>query len=106
MLLLFIGIVITDGCKKDQSNNPVAATVANPDSKVYAYIKSLGYKDNQIVDIGTGYVVNGDITYPENAIIDTSEKPRRHVEPTGDGTYVAANTNVIIQVDTTTYTVS
>ncbi len=107
LFLLLITILAIGSCKKDQK---ASGQQSNTDSKVVAYIKKLGFKQSDIHDYVDYYIVDGDILFAKNAIIDTtktkldansdpSQLSKLRTEQTGTGSYVGANINVIIQVD-------
>ncbi len=49
-------------CKKDSNN----IEVIDENKDVLMYIKSLGYSESSIKDVGNEYVVQGDISFPKN----------------------------------------
>jgi len=99
LLCLTLAVAIT-ACKK-QSFTPVSQ------DDVVTYIKSLGYRQSDIKDIGNYYVVDGDILFDKRVTIDASKKKlelsklpttRIKTEQSGTGSYVSIS-NVVVQID-------
>jgi hypothetical protein len=56
-------------CKKDNNN----MQVIDEKEEVLSYIKSLGFSESSIIDIGNEYVVEGDISFPKNLKIPVNK---------------------------------
>lgn len=105
LLLIYFGLLTIAGCKKTSA--PPDDSKTKPTSLVLSYIKGLGYKDSQIQDLGTDYLVEGDILFSK----DTTKKPcakvspgktsQKQVDQYGDGTYVSPGVSVTVAVDPT-----
>ena len=61
---LFVLVSFLFACKKDSFQNTEEGV--KQESSVLVYIKSLGYKDNQIKEVGGKYIVDGDIVFYKN----------------------------------------
>lgn len=96
---LFFLTAVFYSCKKDSAiESEKRATAENP---VLTYIKSLGFKDSDIREVGDKYVVDGDIVFYKNRVYKLAEKPsaeRKKINQYGTGSYVN-KTNIIIRVD-------
>ncbi|WP_231491238.1 hypothetical protein [Pedobacter sp. Leaf170] len=54
-------LLVIISCKKDNNN----IEVIDENKDVLMYIKSLGYSESSINDVGNEYVVQGDISFPK-----------------------------------------
>jgi len=93
-------LLILGSCKKDASNVKKVVTIV-PDNAVTSYIKSLGYQNSEITDIGADYLVDGDILFSKTSKISVqdSSKSKLKVEQYGTSNYVGLYNNVVIQID-------
>ncbi len=60
-LFYFLMLLVIISCKKDNNN----IEVIDENKDVLMYIKSLGYSESSINDVGNEYVVQGDISFPK-----------------------------------------
>ena len=107
LLLVAITVLTFFGCNKNKLDSGIQNTA---DSPVLQYIKKLGFKSTDINDFGNYYVVEGDIFFPKNAVIDTAKTKidvnnigttKLKTDQTGAGVYLNSGVSVIIKVDPT-----
>lgn len=67
--LSLLVILLAGSCKKDNNN----IQVIDEKKEVLSYIKSLGFSESSIIDIGNEYVVEGDISFPKNMKIPVNK---------------------------------
>ncbi|TCD19368.1 hypothetical protein EZ456_20615 [Pedobacter psychrodurus] len=67
--LSLLVILLAGSCKKDNNN----MQVIDEKKEVLSYIKSLGFSESSIIDIGNEYVVEGDISFPKNMKIPVNK---------------------------------
>jgi hypothetical protein len=86
-------------CKKNTTDPP--GIDSQKQGTVYEYIKKLGYKDDEIKDIGERYLVDGDILFHKNSQPDLSVFDGPQTEQYGSGNYVGYNEqpNIVIYLD-------
>jgi len=81
-------------CKKDEHLNASTSS----ESETVDYIKSLGYSDSQIQDIGSEYLVDGDILFPKNLELPKHGKSAGKTSQYGTGYYITGNL-ILIKID-------
>jgi len=96
----FIMLLSTNSCKKSQ-NNQTTLDKEKSSTGVLSYIKSLGYRDSEIKDIGKDYVVDGDILFSKDTVVKTktNSSSKLGVNQYGAQNYLGINTNVTLRVD-------
>lgn len=74
---------------------------AQTSQKVYSYIKSLGFKDSEIKDIGNDFLVDGDMLFDKSVVPDTLNNSNGRVQQNGVSNYVGYNVQpyVTVKVD-------
>lgn len=99
LLLLLLPVLLLFSCKKN-ADVSVANDVATNDA-VYKYIKKLGYRDNEIKDIGKEYLVDGDLLFAKNSSPDFSVFDGPRTEQYGTANYVGYNVqpNITVRID-------
>jgi hypothetical protein len=99
--LAFITLLSFNSCKKSQ-NDLTSLNKEKTSTSVLAYIKSLGYRDSEIKDVGNDYQVDEDILFSKNAVIDSlkSSTSKLKVDQYGYQNYLGLDaSNVIVRVD-------
>lgn len=86
-------------CSKTK-DAPAAQEAAVKKDKVYNYITSLGFPSSSIVDLGTEYMVEGDISFPKNMEVPTTDgSPKLEQYYTGTLVSPANAANIKVFVD-------
>jgi hypothetical protein len=103
LLIAFIALITLlsfGSCKKAQ-NDQGSGNKEKTTTSVLDHIKSLGYKDSEIKDIGDDYLVDGDIMFSKKAIIESkpASDSKLSVNQYGTQNYLGLNTNVTIRID-------
>jgi hypothetical protein len=98
--IAFIALLALGSCKKAQ-NDQGPGNKEKTTTSVLDHIKSLGYKDSEIKDIGDDYLVDGDILFSKKAIIESkpASDSKLSVNQYGTQNYLGLNTNVTIRID-------
>lgn len=78
--------IILFSCKKNV--NTSQDTSGESSNSVYEYIKKLGYQDKEIQDLGTKYLVDGDILFDKDAHPDFAIFDKTKTEQYGTANYV------------------
>ncbi|MBZ4188242.1 M57 family metalloprotease [Niabella beijingensis] len=103
-LLTLLLCVLTFSCKKSDKilNEDQQNKVEKEDHSVYQFIKKLGYSDSEIKDLGSEYLVDGDILFAKNelpnfSIFQQSPKTKQY----GTSYYVGYNIqpNITVRID-------
>ncbi|TKT90846.1 M57 family metalloprotease [Dyadobacter frigoris] len=102
-LLLFVMMLTAlVSCQQSeiQSIKNEEAQVEKSD-QVYEYIKSLGFKDDEIKDLGKDYLVDGDMLFDKSVVPDSSKVKNGRVQQYGVSNYVGYNVqpNITVRID-------
>jgi hypothetical protein len=89
-VLLFVSCKKTDRAADDEN--------LNSNDPVYKYIKALGYRSSEITDMGTEYLVDGDIAFSKTAQPDFSIFNGPKTEQYGTANYVGYSLQPAIRV--------
>jgi hypothetical protein len=98
--LAFVTFLSFNSCKKMQ--NDLAPVSKEPTTvSILDHIKSLGFRDSEIKDVGDDYLVDGDILFSKKTIIPLpkSSNSKLSVNQYGTQSYIGLNTTVTIRVD-------
>jgi hypothetical protein len=103
LLIAFIALITLlsfDSCKKVQ-NDLAPVNKEKTTNSVLDHIKSLGFRDSDIKDIGDDYLVDGDILFSKKTVIPSpkNSNSKLSVNQYGTQSYIGLNTYVIIRVD-------
>lgn len=103
LLLAFTALITLlslNSCKKAK-NDLVPLNKEETNTNVIDYIKSLGYRDSEIKDIGTDYLVNGDILFSKKSVIKSKKdsNSKLQVNQYGAQNFLGLNTNVVVRID-------
>ncbi|MBO9616509.1 MAG: hypothetical protein J7619_27720 [Dyadobacter sp.] len=71
---------------------------AQTSQKVYSYIKSLGFKDSEIKDIGNDFLVDGDMLFDKSVVPDTLNNRNGRVQQYGVSNYIGYNEQPFVTV--------
>jgi hypothetical protein len=102
--LLLFAMILTAlvSCQQSeiQSIKNEEAQVEKSD-QVYEYIKSLGFRDEEIKDLGKDYLVDGDMLFDKSVVPDSSILKNGRVQQYGVSNYVGYNIqpNITIRID-------
>ncbi|MDB5014372.1 MAG: hypothetical protein JWQ25_2574, partial [Daejeonella sp.] len=98
--LCVLAFVLTfNSCKKDEKANEIAES--SNSTAVLNYIKSLGYTDLQIKNMGDEYLVDGDISFPKDMVIPKNISNPKDIKTKqwGTGSYVTSTDIVYVTID-------
>lgn len=101
---LLLLCLVTFSCNQlEETPKPSNATSNISKDPFREYIRSLGFRDSDIVDTGETYVVEGDIVFPKNMIISKADPGSGRTKQffTGHLVNAANQTNIRILVDPT-----
>ncbi|WP_412466505.1 M57 family metalloprotease [Pedobacter sp. KLB.chiD] len=97
-LLMIAAISIYSlGCKKNGES--ITQPEVNKKDAVFTYIKSLGFPESSIKDLGKEYLVEEDITFSKDMEIPTATGPKTEQYYTGNLVSSTNRTNIRIYVD-------
>ncbi|MCD8741207.1 M57 family metalloprotease [Mucilaginibacter roseus] len=99
-MLLCTLLFLFNSCKKEPSVKSNEA-VEKPIKTAIDYIKSLGFRESEIKDIGENYLVNEDILFSKKQVEELLKKNNNklRVDQYGSQNYLGLLSNVIIKID-------
>ncbi|MGF7075147.1 M57 family metalloprotease [Mucilaginibacter sp. R-33] len=98
--IAFTTLLSFNSCKKAIYDLAPADKEKNSTSAL-DYIKSLGFHDSDIKDIGTDYLVDGDMLFSKKTVVATTNGNASKIKTDqyGAQNYLGLNTNVVINID-------
>ncbi len=101
LLLLVLPAFLLFSCKKNADLVTENETTFDQTNAAYQYIKKLGYRDSEIKDIGSEYLVDGDLLFAKNSTPDMSIFSGPKAEQYGTSNYVgySVQPNITVRID-------
>jgi hypothetical protein len=99
ILLFLMPVLFVFSCRKTDRIDETSTT--DKSTPMYQYIKQLGYRDSEIVDNGTEYLVDGDLLFSKTAQPDMGFFNGPREEQYGTSNYVGytVQPNITVRID-------